>query len=214
VNSSNSISTNSSLKVTNLCCERGFNRLFEDINFEVNQGVALKINGANGSGKTTLLRAIARMHRPEAGKISWNGFDIFNQHEESNYTLNYLGHKNGLNADLSPLENLRFFGSLISPQNDLSEQSALQQVGLSQSTHIPTHMLSAGQKQRVALARLTLNDSRLWILDEPATALDSDAICMLETMMQTHLNSNGIILFTSHQKLDLGKSLIDEISLS
>jgi heme exporter protein A len=215
VNSQNSGAGSKSLELNNVVCERGFHGLFPPLGFVAIEGSAVQIAGANGSGKTTLLRAIAGLHQPSQGEIKWQGVPI--ESEESRYDreTDYLGHKSGLNADLTPLENLKFQQSLRSsdktPKSNPSPKpytgslaaQSLEQVGANHYSHLATHLLSAGQKQRVSLARLLMNNLGIWLLDEPATSLDRDGIKMLETMLSEHTRHGGILIFTSHQDLQL-----------
>ena len=205
------------LEVDKVICEKGFNLLFKEISFTAQQGSVIRLNGANGSGKTTLLRSIAGLHQPEHGEIRWNTVNIKEDDCKLNQQLNYLGHKQGLNADLTPLENLRFISTVNHDSSNMRQkipvEEALEIVGANRFSHIPTQMLSAGQKQRVAMARLIINPLKVWLLDEPATALDKAGIELLESLMTTHLDSWGIIIYTSHQPLNPGSRSLTEVKL-
>ena len=227
--SQNSGAGSKSLELNNVVCERGFNGLFSPVSFAAGGGSAVQIIGANGSGKTTLLRAIAGLHQPSLGEIKWQGISI--ESEECGYDqeTDYLGHKSGLNADLTALENLQFQHSLKTPAKtsesnssktfqkkplgeSLAEQS-LEQVGATHYSHLTTHLLSAGQKQRASLSRLLMNNLRIWLLDEPATSLDRHGIKMLEELLSQHTKQGGILVFTSHQDLQLSHCIQSTVQL-
>ncbi len=223
-----------SLKLNNVVCERGFHRLFAPVSFVAVEGAAVQISGANGSGKTTLLRAIAGLHQPSQGEIKWQGNSGDCDDFEYSTVTDYLGHKSGLNADLTALENLRFLRSLKSPintpvnssQSNLSislpekpltgspADQSLELVGATRYSHLPTHLLSAGQKQRVSIARLLMNNLKIWLLDEPATSLDRHGIIILEEILSRHTREGGILIFTSHQDLQLSHCSRSTVQLS
>ena len=220
MNSQNSGAGSKALELNNVVCERGFHELFAPVSFVAAESSAVQISGANGSGKTTLLRAIAGLHQPSRGEIKWQGVTIDSKESSYSEETDYLGHKPGLNPDLTALENLQFLGALkpsinTSPElhsskappkkpltGPLTDQS-LEQVGAGPYSHLATHLLSAGQKQRVSLARLLMNDLRIWLLDEPATSLDRHGIVILEEMLSQHVRRGGILVYTSHQDLEL-----------
>jgi heme exporter protein A len=191
------------LEVTNLECVRGYSRLFSNLEFVASANTALQLAGANGVGKTSLLRILAGLARPEQGTIRWNGVDVNESRLEFNAALNYLGHNIALKESLTPVENISFLGSLgeVAPQMSALQSLEIMEVG--NLADCPCFQLSAGQKQRIALARILRSDARLWLLDEPATALDSSGISLLQEIMGNHVNGGGIIIYTSHHPLDL-----------
>lgn len=188
------------LKVQGLTCFRQNRCLFADLNFALSERQICQIEGANGAGKSTLLRAILGLFRPDEGKIIWDGKTTTQQAELFLQQVFFLGHKFAINADLSPLQNLQFWAALNST-NNTDFTLALSKVGLTGLEHIPCHSLSAGQHRRVALARLWLTSAKLWILDEPFTAIDKSGVQLLQQRFNTHLQSDGMILITSHQDL-------------
>ena len=190
-----------------LACSRGERHLFTDINFEIVGGDALRIAGPNGAGKTSLLRLLCGLSHPAAGQVLWNGQDIRKHREDYCAELIYLGHAPAVKDDLAAWENLQAGASLAG--RAVSRQTAwdaLDAVGLDEIGHLPVRMLSQGQRKRAALARLWLDDKpRLWILDEPFTALDAQAVDLLCGKMDAHLAGGGIAIYTTHQEIALKK---------
>lgn len=192
------------LSVVNLSCQRGDRLLFEEQSFDLHSGEWLHIKGANGAGKTSLLRLLAGLAMPHQGKILWNQDNIANHHYPYRQQLLYLGHQSGLKEELTPLENLHLLQTLFNHQyNAQDTKQALIAFGLKGRIHLPCRFLSAGQKRRVSLSRLSLQPSSLWILDEPFTALDTQASEFLTHIIQEHLNQGGITILTSHQPINL-----------
>jgi heme exporter protein A len=203
----------SCLEISGLSCERGFNLLFSNLDFTLNQGAMALVWGPNGSGKTTLLRALAGIHHPLHGDIHWNGDPVNRRDNPLAGEISYVGHKSGLRQDMTPLENLEFFSRLASARLALTPRQSLAMTGSMGFQDLPCYQLSAGQSQRVTLARLCLARARLWLLDEPATALDRDGIRILESIMFAHICAGGLIVYTSHQKLDPGPVDVQTVNL-
>lgn len=201
-------------KATGLECVKGYDSLFKDVSFSLAEGEVMQIQGTNGSGKTSLLRILTGMSQPEAGEIFWNDKNICDDRESYNENLIYIGHFNGLKAELSALENLQLSRQYLSQTNDTTTESAIEAVGLSGFEHILAHQLSAGQKRRVALARLYLNTAPLWILDEPTTAIDVDGVKTFEKIIEAHALNGGMVILTAHQALDFGKANMRSLSLT
>ncbi len=187
------------LDVTNLACVRGDRPLFSHLSFALKPGELVHITGANGSGKTTLLRALCGFSRPAAGEIRWNGTDIHALGDDYRGALAYVGHLNGIQGDLTLRENLRVAAG-IAGQNTAPD-AALEQVGLLAYGDFPAKILSQGQKRRLALARLLVAHKRLWILDEPFSALDARSTGVMNALLSAHLTAGGMIVLTSHQDL-------------
>ena len=199
-----SSSADSRLSVDELCCVRGDRTLFRDLSFSLGAGELLHLKGKNGSGKTTLLRALAGLLLPESGEIQWDGRPIRSLREEYARHLLFLGHLNGIKGDLTAVENLRIAATL--DGHRLDEQRAWQilgDIGLRGHEDLPTKHLSQGQKRRVALARLFANNARLWILDEPFTALDVAAVESLQEVIGRHVGQGGMVVVTTHQAVGL-----------
>ncbi len=203
------------LEATDLGCVRGDRRLFSDINFAMSQGSLLHVQGPNGSGKTSLLRLICGLLAPAEGQIRWQGADIHSLGEDYFTSLSYIGHRNGLKEELTPIENLRVTSGLAGAQ--LSEQEAksiLGKVGLSGREHLPARLLSEGQRRRTALARLVTCQTSLWVLDEVLTSLDSAAVRFVTSLIQEHLNKGGIAVIATHHELDLSVDSYQRLDLA
>lgn len=189
----------SQLVATDLSCIKRDRTLFEGLSLTLSAGQLIYLRGPNGAGKTSLLRILSGLSEPERGSVTWNGEPLGTQWYEQ---MLYVGHKPGLNSALSPAENLRFWCY----QHQLSVKLAdimevLLNVGLVGLEDIPCRQLSAGQQRRVALARLYLKAAKVWLLDEPFTALDVTGIEQLEEKMCQHVQGGGAIITTSHQPL-------------
>lgn len=193
------------LQAFQLACTRGERHLFSDINFEIHPGEALRVAGTNGSGKTSLLRMLCGLSYPATGEVRWDGCNIRSVREEFASQLLYLGHTNGVKDDLTAWENVMVAATLSG--NRVSRSDALQaldQLGLGRSADLPTRVLSQGQRKRVALARLPLGMAApLWILDEPFTALDHKAVTELCGTLNHHLVQGGMVIYTTHQEIEL-----------
>lgn len=202
------------LEIVDLACIRGDRRLFSDLNFSLDPGSLLYIKGHNGSGKTTLLRTICGLFLPEDGKILWNGESIRTLREDFCKEVVYLGHHNGIKYDLTGYENLRISATL--DGDDVDEDkilAALAKMGLAGFEDLPTQVLSQGQKRRVALARLLINSSKLWVLDEPFTALDVAAVDLLQSVIAEHVANGGMVILTTHQEVALTSGQVQTLQL-
>jgi len=206
-------STNEGLEVRNLSCSREDRDLFSDLSFHLTAGHAIQIEGPNGSGKTTLLRMLCGLRLPDEGGIYWNGHDIAEERALFLSNLNYIGHAHGVKGELTPLENLRVSQSMAARNNTLSLDDALETVGLFGFEDVPSRTLSAGQRRRVALARLLINPVPLWILDEPFTAIDAQGQKQIEDMITSHVLNGGMAILTSHHPLDLSEDHLSSVNL-
>ena len=187
----------SNLIINNLSCIRGYNQLFTDLSFELRSGEILKISGTNGTGKTSLLKIIAGLNSAESGSIFYKNNDITDIN--SKLDIFYLGHLNALSPELSCIENLNFLLELGTENFNSSYVDALSMVGLNNYENELVANLSAGQKRRVALAALFITPSKLWLLDEPFTSLDSKGIEIVENQIKKHRDSGGLCIITTHQ---------------
>ncbi len=187
--------------------------MFSHLSFSVGQGTALQIKGANGSGKTSLLRILCGLSLAETGEIFWNGVSIKKCATEFRACLGYLGHKPGLKPDLTPTENLLALGQLNQVSSQQNIQEILQNFAIGRRQDRPCRQLSAGQNQRIGLARIVLGNSPVWIMDEPVTSLDTAGIDLVTAAMQQHLQNGGLIIFTSHQTIDIDSQCLRELSL-
>jgi heme exporter protein A len=202
------------LEVTDLECRRGDRLLFSGLSFALEAGTLLHVRGRNGSGKTTLLRALCGLLAPDAGQILWNGEDTRRLQEDFHRDMLYFGHLNGIKSDLTGIENLRVSATLAGDEPDDAQLfDALAQMGLAGFEDLPTKMLSQGQKKRVALARLLLSNAPLWVLDEPFTALDVEAVDQLQMLIAEHVAADGMVLLTTHQEVPLTSGQIHRLHL-
>lgn len=199
----------SKLIVNNLSCQRGYKLLFENLSFELNSGEVLKVSGPNGSGKTSLMKILAGLSSFETGSIDYDETKI--NSERYNLDFLYLGHLAALSPELSCLENLKYTMRLGNDSLDLDFSDALKKVGLKKFENELVGKLSAGQKKRIALSLLFITQSKVWLLDEPFSALDSKAIKIIETRVEDHCNSGGICILTTHQECNIKN--MKEISL-
>lgn len=193
------------LSVADLACERGERRLFAALDFELSMGEVLLVSGSNGHGKTSLLRILSGLSVPAAGEVRWCGMPIRALRERYGQAMVYLGHADGIKADLTPLENLRLAAALRGRTlGDAAALRALDRVALTRCVDLPARVLSFGQRRRVALAALALADASLWILDEPLAGLDAQGIVMVEGLLDAHLTQGGLAVVSTHQALTLG----------
>jgi heme exporter protein A len=189
------------LRAWDLAIERGGRRLFAGLSFAVDEAAALIVTGPNGAGKSSLLRALCGFLPVHAGGFVLEGGDNERTVGEQ---AHYLGHADALKGALTAGENLAFFAGALG--GDSTRQScceALARVGLAHVIDFPTRALSAGQKRRVALARLLVARRPLWLLDEPTTALDSAAQSAFAAIMQDYLDDGGIVVAATHAPLGL-----------
>ena len=202
------------LEVRGLECVRGDHRLFTDLSFSLQGGELLRLRGSNGSGKTSLLRILCGLLEPAEGEVLWKGGNILAQRDEFNAELLYLGHLNGIKAELTGFENLRISNTLRGEMpTDDQVYDALGKIGLGGREDLPTQVLSQGQKRRVALARLLLSREALWVLDEPFTALDVKAVEQLARLIEGHLQKGGMVVYTTHQEVDMRAGACREMNL-
>jgi heme exporter protein A len=192
------------LSVQGLTCVRGERRLFAGLDFAVGPGEWLHVQGENGAGKTSLLRILAGLAHPVEGEIRWNGEPIDRLAEDYRRELLFLGHHGAVKEELTALENLQLSAALDGGGlADREAIAALHRFGLKGREELPVRFLSAGQKRRVLLARLVTRKAKLWILDEPFTALDVKAVDMLSKLIGEHAGAGGMVVLTSHQPLPM-----------
>lgn len=204
----------SGLQVRGLRCERGGRVLFEGLDFDVAPGRALLVLGPNGSGKTTLLRALAGLTEAAVRQVAWNGAAVVLRSATWRARIGYLGHKPGHKDELSAAENLALACALegADASADVRRQ-ALETVGLGARSELPVKRLSQGQKQRLALARLKLSTRPLWLLDEPAAALDADARRLLHELLGSHLERGGVAIVATHDRIEIPQMRAAELRL-
>ena len=189
------------LQTVALACERDLRLLFENLELRLASGEMVQISGPNGSGKTSLLRLLSGLMQPTAGQVLLNGKPLNDQRIELARNLLWIGHAAGIKDLLTPEENLIWLCALHQPAPHEAIWQALADVGLRGFEDVPCHTLSAGQKRRVALARLYLDSPPLWILDEPFTALDKQGVAQLEEHLAAHCERGGMVVLTTHHTL-------------
>jgi heme exporter protein A len=199
-----SSSASQMLEARALTCVRGDKKLFSDLSLRVGSGECLHVRGENGVGKTSLLRLLTGLSKPEAGQVLWNDQSISADPNIFHRELLFLGHRDALKEDLSALENLQMHAALDDVQLPLDGAlAALVRFGLRGRENLPVHYLSAGQKRRVLMARMSTRRASLWILDEPFNALDVHAVAELQDLIAEHIAAGGLAVLTSHQAVSL-----------
>lgn len=190
------------LEARGLTAWRGESLLFEALDLTLDEGDVLQLAGPNGSGKTTLLRALIGLAELDEGRVHWQGTATQRVRDDFHAELLYIGHKAGINGALDPRENLR---ALIGDDahDSTAVDNALGELGLGSRLDVPCRALSAGQQRRVALARLRLQQRRLWLLDEPLTALDAAGRDWVRARIAERASSGGAVIYTTHQAFAL-----------
>jgi heme exporter protein A len=203
------------LEVTDLACRRGGRRVFDGLSFALASGELLALTGRNGSGKTTLLRALALLVPAAAGSICWQGADVTADREGWRGRLAWLGHQDGLKGDLTVAENVAVAERLQgrSVVRDRLE-AALAAFDLARLPDRPVRTLSAGQRRRVALARVVCSPAPLWLLDEPLNALDAPAQMAVRQALSRHLAAGGLAIAATHATLEIGGARCLELGVA
>lgn len=187
-----------SFTVTNLTCQRGSIPVLEGVSFSLQPGTALVLRGPNGSGKTTLLRCLAGLTPPHAGEIGFDPDEIA-----------YSGHSDGVKAQLSVEENLVFWAAVYGTR-DIA--AAVDTFDLAPLLSRPAQFLSAGQRRRVSLSRMTLTNRPIWALDEPTVSLDGENTARFAAAVNRHLDAGGAAIIATH--IELGLSQVDTLELA
>jgi heme exporter protein A len=191
-----------SLEAQNLACIRGGRLVFRDLDFALEAGCALAIEGPNGAGKTSLLRMIAGFLAPASGTIRLQtSASETSDGEERGKLCGWIGHHDGVKPQLSVAENLKFFAQLYGAEKPV--ESALSEAGLARLADLPGQYLSAGQKRRLALARLKLTNRPLWLMDEPLASLDAAGKKLASEMIASHCAQGGIVIAATHEPLGI-----------
>ncbi len=182
------------LEAHDLAVFRGERLVFRNIGFSLGPGRAILVRGPNGAGKSTLLRALAGLTPLAAGRLTWNGEDALEDLPSHAARIAWLGHLDAVKLALTAAEHV-------------SAPDALAALGLASFADLPAKFLSAGQKRRLALARVTASGAPLWLLDEPTNGLDTVSIAMLEAVLARHLAGGGMVIASTHTPLDLAEAV-------
>jgi heme exporter protein A len=193
-----------SLVARGLACRRADRLLFDGLDFALAPGGLLRIAGPNGSGKSSLLRLVAGLLPAAAGSLLWAGEPAHGA-EAFRRGLRFLGHLDGVKPALTVAENLRAAASLLAVARP-SLAEAMQRLGLAELADLPVRFLSAGQRRRLALARLALGPAALWLLDEPTTNLDAAGSVAFAELLAAHRAAGGMALVATHEPLGLEAS--------
>ncbi len=190
----------------NLTLIRGERCLFEGLDFALESGGLLLLEGRNGCGKTSLMRAIAGMLSLESGEIFWNDKPVLKQRQTFHGALVWLAHRTGLKGDLNMVENLDFERTL-RRQAERDAEEVYERLGIERLRKLPLRSLSAGQQRRVALARMLLADVPLWLMDEPFTNLDREGRKLVMELVEEHLGTGGLCVMAAHQDVEIDAPL-------
>ena len=200
------------LQTRDLSCMRNDRLLFEHLDIELDAGQILVVEGPNGCGKTSLLRILTGLRMADGGQVLWRGDPIDRLAGDYFEQVNYVGHHDGVKHELSCLENLRLARAMGAPSSD-DLDDVLEQVNLYAYGETDVGSLSAGQKRRLALARLLATEASLWILDEPFTSLDKASMSMFAEIFERHLQRQGMIVVTSHHDISLPQQSVQRLQL-
>jgi heme exporter protein A len=196
-------------------CTRGERVLFHDLSLRVEPGTLLRVGGVNGSGKSSFLRILCGLLKPTLGEVRWRGESIHELGEDFHRELLYVGHRNGVKDDLTVIENLRAWMAMAGRSSDVAIiNAALSAVGLEEYGSALARYLSQGQCRRIALARLFLaGETPLWILDEPFTALDANAVESLSRHIAAQIEGGGMVVLTTHQDVRISAPVVQTLNL-
>ncbi len=180
-----------------VACRRGERQVFDGLDFRIEDGGCLMLTGPNGAGKTSLIRLMAGLARPAAGTIAWDGKPIDEAPQAHAARLAYVGHLDAVKSAFSVAENLATWAGFRC-RPPLPIDRALAAFGLQRMADMPARLLSAGQRRRLALARLTALPARLWLLDEPTVALDADGVAAILAAIADHRAAGGMVAMSTN----------------
>jgi heme exporter protein A len=188
-----------------LICVRGERTVFTGLRFSVSEGDALILSGANGSGKSSLLRLMAGLLLPAGGMLRRNGQPVADDPDRHRSSLHYVGHLDAVKPVLTVAENLAFWAEI--KGGNVAVETALETFGLTRLTDTSARLLSAGQRRRLNLARIAASPAPLWLLDEPAVALDTASVAILVELIAAHRAEGGIVILSTHSELGIENAL-------
>jgi heme exporter protein A len=195
--------TGTDLSVEGVHVWRGDRHVLKGVSVALGARELLHVSGPNGTGKTTLLRVVCGLLRPEQGAVSWLGKSIASVRDEYQAALAYASHEPALKGDLTALENLRFAVGLKRRVTAAQLRAGLERTGVAACADLPARVLSAGQRRRVAMARVLTMSASLWLLDEPFTNLDAAGTDLVSGLLQDHVRQGGLALVVAHHDLKL-----------
>jgi heme exporter protein A len=195
--------TGAGLSVDSVHVWRGDRHVLKGVSVTLGTRELLHVSGPNGTGKTTLLRVVCGLLRPEQGAVSWLGRSIASVRSEYQAALAYASHEPALKGDLTALENLRFAVGLKRKVTAAQLREGLERTGVAACADLPARVLSAGQRRRVAMARVLAMNASLWLLDEPFTNLDTAGTDLVSGLLQDHVQQGGLALVVAHHDLKL-----------
>jgi len=204
----------SALRADNLHLWRGTRHVLRGLSFSAGAGDMIHVRGPNGCGKTSLLRTLAGFLWPEEGRLYWAGQPVEDDRDGYCAAMAYLGHDNALKADMSPVENLHYASNVRHPTSRDRILSVLERLGVAAQRDLPVRSLSAGQRRRVAMARVMLAGAELWLLDEPFTNLDVAGVADLAGIVARHVQDGGIAILTTHSEIDLPPGTVRNLELA
>lgn len=195
----------------NITCRRGSTIVFRNLNFKVENSIATIISGKNGSGKTSLLRILANLLNPKSGDIIWKGKSVYKNLENYLSNITYIADINCAKGNFTVIENMNFWRTLYS--SSITHENfmrLLDNLNLRKHMNHNVNLLSAGQKRKLELTRLIIENRDIWILDEPFLGLDQDSINIIGQTITDHLTHNGTVILSSHVPVSISsKNYID-----
>ena len=192
------------LSVTQIAVVRGGRPIFADLSLAVDPGGALRLAGPNGGGKSTVLRVVAGLLAPRTGDVCWDAIPITEDPPAHGRRIAYLGHTDALKSALTARENAETLLAVSGRHAGATLDRAFDLLDLQRLAELPAGWLSAGQRRRVALARVVASGCPLWLLDEPTVGLDAASVAALETAIAAHRSAGGMVIAATHIALDLG----------
>lgn len=194
-----------------LSFERSGRSIFSALNFSLNSSESIMITGKNGSGKTSLLRCIAGFYPITSGKLLWYGEQIVPAYYSEKPLISWLGYFDAIKGSLTVRENLNFFKDIWSVDENVFIES-LKIFSFDKFLDCPASWLSAGEKRRLSLIRLSFCPAKVWIMDEPSIYLDEESKGILMSIIGEHVNAGGAVICATHEKFDIPN--VKEYSLS
>lgn len=192
---------------------RGERHVLKGLSLELKRQELLHVTGPNGTGKTTLLRVASGLLRPEQGTVKWFGQPLSRAGAAFHTALAYASHEPALKGDLTPLENLKFMIGLKRAVGAPELLSVLERAGVAACAGLPVRVLSAGQRRRVAIARVLASRAALWLLDEPFTNLDAAGSTLLAGLLMDHVKGGGMAIVVAHHELNISADGVRRLDL-